>query len=408
VPLEGITVRLRQQKVVNGNLTLLYIDTYATTDSQGRFSFTYDSISTNWVHLDVIASNRRSNSTSTTLGAVNFQIKAGGGSPIVLRRKNFGVAPGTQVFDFQFNSEQFVSTMESETISAYRTAWEVFKMWEQQGTSPLSIKAHLEPLNIEVMASLGDLPYPVSSWGDVKGGMTPTSNTVMIGSPYARFSPWTLAHEMGHILTWNFFEIPLALISPTDYVTPLNPLNFSWDVDSIEGEKVSFHDAFGDLNLAMWMWYRAADPPTSETLAGVPSRSSNPRYPCDSSSNGCNLEVAGICARDSTPFPKRLVICNLRALWDVIDEPPNDIDGITNRSLNHVLNVLKSYGKHPVDHGAWEGYPYDAYTTITIDENSWFDYYHNHVAVYPQDKADLEIISEEYRLPNDWLEDLLP
>jgi hypothetical protein len=341
-PLVGATVRVTTTVMgapgtISGEEPVFY--RYATTDANGEYSLSFSAEPRNHIRVDVLASLRVNQAPASVLGDTEFTVKLGG-MPVSLAYRDFGFVTGNRDYTVTIANQSAVT---QEAVSAYRTAWEVFRMWAQQGSQPLSIPSRSPPIDVNI-------------YGPGSGGVTPTWGAFFISAGVARAYPTVVAHEMGHILAWNMLGTPLALISPLDYQFP--PDLGSWTTSSIEGKKAAFHDAIGELNMAMWMWYRSADPPVSQIMQSASARSQNPRIPCDGTATGCNLESAGICGQSQTAFRHRRVICNVRALWDVVDNSPSDGDGISSRSLNEVAKVLDSYWKLvATDGGAWEGYP---------------------------------------------------
>jgi hypothetical protein len=49
----------------------------------------------------------------------------------------------------------------------------------------------------------------------------------------------------------------------------------------------------------------------------------------------------------------------------------------------------------------------DLFHTITMDENSWYDYLKNHISVYGEN-AEIESIARSNGVPSSFLEELLP
>lgn len=143
--------------------------------------------------------------------------------------------------------------------------------------------------------------------------------------------------------------------------------------------------------MAMWMWTRAADPPMAEVDSSADAVSGDPRVPCDGTSLGCNLELTGRCnpsGSDPLAEPHRRVICVLRGLWDVVDAPATDGDGIGNRSFNEVVAVMDSYWKLlPCNHCAMESYPWDKIWPDFIDGMNWSDFVANYLDFHGSGQA---------------------
>lgn len=90
----------------------------------------------------------------------------------------------------------------------------------------------------------------------------------------------------------------------------------------------------------MWLWTRAARPASTTNAAGQ----TGVRIP-GNGGLGWNLEARnadGMLCETAVDADNRM-LCNVRALWDIVDNPATEDDTITARDLSDVIGVLRSY-----------------------------------------------------------------
>jgi hypothetical protein len=365
IAVQEILVRLT---VKQGSISYSF---YSRTNASGVYSIPWTIPGTGTdPRLSVIAERPHIASTTVVTVKPSPQFQIGASSQIVL--STIPIQPpftGQVTVNFNLSS--------SDHLHAYLTAREVYAMYTaMDATSPPvvgdTIRSDMLGLAIDPMVVLGGM-----SGG---GGVTLTDVLVQLLPATATDFPFVVAHEMGHALAWRSLGLSLAVIGSTDYF--LSDGSFSgcetggtaWSDFSCEVEKVEFHEGFAYLNEALWMWRRNADPSCNQTT--------NPRIP--GSSGSFDLERAGICGLSSILAHKRPV-CATRALWDIMDNPPSDGDGITNRDLSSVVAVLRSYPRNCTclsdngcnTEGDWLICPSDP------DGNNWRDFRRNWEALFP-------------------------
>lgn len=270
--------------------------------------------------------------STTSMPAFEFSI-----GNAILDTKNSQLAFGNVVRVLNF------AITPSDVTAAYLTALEVFQQWANAGD--------IRPLPQGISVNVNDTT-----------NFTPLATGVGLTAGTATAEPYTLAHELGHALMWQSWEMPQAIIFPTDYFMEYpngnSCGNYSWSRFSCEHEKVAFAEGWGDLNGGLWMWNRAAAP------AGC-----TVRIPRENPSVG--LEGAGSCFPEGT-YDHNKPICNARALWDIVDNPVNDDDSIQDRGLTSLVNTLKNY---PTMLFCWAGNrtKYEGYYAATIPACGWSD-----------------------------------
>jgi hypothetical protein len=165
---------------------------------------------------------------------------------------------------------------------------------------------------------------------------------------------FTVAHELGHVVAWRSLGLPLAPFRSDflDYMCDGNPTH-SWT--SLECEKAAWNEGFAHFVAATWMWARTA-----------------PRPVIPVTPTGFDLE-SGSC---TTPG-RANEGCQAKALWDIYDSRAGDDDGILNRTLLSITNVLRGYPDlcifpFPGDNNCSnEGYPYGPNTYDLNALNFW-------------------------------------
>lgn len=247
---------------------------------------------------------------------------------------------------------------QSEYGDAYLTSAEVTLMHAAQNQPPRgSIVNDLKGVLVSVLEPIGT-PAP--------SGVTPRDDLFRLAPSTAQLAPFVVAHEWGHIVTWRSFDVEFALIVLQYYSFDGDLV---WSDLSNEWERAAWMDGIAHMHAAMWMWTRSAA--DAQIPRGTPRS-----MEVHDSPNECGNGIMG----------HRRVMCNARAMWDIVDRPTGDDDTLTSRDLGSVIEVMRSYARTcvvPFTNGCVgeEGY----------DEMNWMDYRRNHINRYG-DQVYLDII----------------
>lgn len=311
----------------------------------------------------LIVRSRPRSLSSSSCSSTEFEVRSGNPS-----------APNTifwatETFETVEAETDLERTVRGETAVVYLTAEEVLDMHDAMGTpfgGGSSIRASVAGMQIFInqLAGLEDL----------SGGVAPTDGLILLPSDTGRARPFSVAHEIGHIVAWRNLGLPFAPINPVlDYSCYLwEGQNAAWSRFSHECSKAAFHDGFADVHAALWMWFRNADPD------GAPDGlSHNPHIP--TGSGFVDLETTGGCGDETQAFKKPG--CHLRALWDLVDSAPTDGDGSTGADLSDLVGAFRAYprlcGPIPLDNRcSWEGWPWPSIPLHgqNPEGNNWKDF----------------------------------
>ena len=161
------------------------------------------------------------------------------------------------------------------------------------------------------------------------------------------------------------------VIAPVEPLVDYNcySLDNGWDRDSEECSKVVFHEGFADVHAALWMWNQNVD--ANPSLA--------------SSTGPFQIEGPSACRNLTNEY--RRPLCVLHALWDIVDNPPGDGDGVTTADLSDLVGAFRTYPRYCVypfdNHCANEGNPYDLSLEpawAAAEGNNWKDFKANAAA----------------------------
>lgn len=229
----------------------------------------------------------------------------------------------------------------TDATNAYLTMIEVLDMWDNQGApyvnSSVGMRADMTGMKLYINIGAPLTASAAVAWDRV---------LLYPGNPTEK--PFTVAHEMGHALAWKSLGLPAAPIqAPMEYKQCDNEA--SWGSGTLECERVAFAEGFADANASLWMWTRAAVPRYADLRYG------RPRTP-----RNYDLEERQDCRRTSG---HRRMKCISKALWDLVDDPPDDDDNWHNYDLSDLVGTLRGYNQWcppPLDDSrcSWEGYPW--------------------------------------------------
>jgi hypothetical protein len=253
---------------------------------------------------------------------------------------------------------------ESEYGNAYLTSAEVTLMHAAQNQPPSgSIVTDLKGVLVSVLE-------PISGLMEA-GAVTPRDDIIRLVPGVSGSNPFSLAHEWGHIVTWRSFDVSVALLDLAQYFWCDGLGDFPWTEMSNECERVAWMDGVAHMHGSMWMWTRSAP---------------NPRIP-RMTSEGAGMETpdeSGECGAGISGH--RRVICNARAMWDVVDRPTGDDDTLMTRDLGSVVEVMRTYARNCA-----EPFANGCVGEVGVDDMNWMDYRRNHINVYV-DTVYLDII----------------
>ncbi len=179
------------------------------------------------------------------------------------------------------------------------------------------------------------LPNLSGGWG-----LAPTAKELLLAARTPVLTPWTVAHELGHLVTWNALGLNIAPLLPTDYS------GLTWDLTTRESERAAFLEGMASFLAMAWMWERTAAAPTLyrggirfdfEAATGTGDDPTKPVFACATVPSGWER-----------PF------CAAAALWDVFDAPAADDDPMTGRTQVDVVETLDRYADRcspPADNG---------------------------------------------------------
>ncbi len=208
-----------------------------------------------------------------------------------------------------------------DAAAAYLTAWEFFDRVVRGGNGGRSDRLVNAMRGIHIFIGLPNLS---GGWG-----IAPTQKEVLVAARMPVLTPWTVAHELGHLVTWNALGWRVAPLLPTDYA------GLTWDFTTRESERAAFLEGMASFLAMAWMWERTAAAPTLyrggarfdiEAASGTGDDRGAAPFDCTTVSSGWER-----------PF------CNAAALWDVFDAPAGDDDPMTTRTQVHIVDTLDHY-----------------------------------------------------------------
>ncbi len=315
--------------------------------------------------------------TGTVTGAqpaFDFRVRSLTASDIVLSSTTFPsltFSNGTQIANFPLGS--------SEPSNVFRTARETYAMLDAQTQPPIGATLRGDMRGVDVFIN-GDPPI-----GSI-GGMAPDNVQVFLLPSSGTRDPFTVAHELGHILEYRSFDVLVPPAGPLEYGRDQPFVMGAWGDLTSEHEKAAFQEGFAHAVGAMWMWVRAADPP-----AGAHPAIPGPTGAFDLES------AADQCETDMNVFPglppvhvnlgHRRAICVARGFWDILDSAPAaTADPIANRDLGEIVRVLRAYPRNCLpffDNGCVGEGGFD-------DGMNWSDFRRNYQATFPESLGGIE------------------
>jgi hypothetical protein len=132
-----------------------------------------------------------------------------------------------------------VTLAASEVGNAFLTAAEVYAMHAAQTLPPSgSILADMN--NVNIYAN-----------GTYQTNFAPLDSVVQLTPNTATYQPFTVAHELGHIVNWKSFNLTNAAYSTDAYTACF--AGFGWGDTTDECEMVAWAEGFATMQAAMWM-----------------------------------------------------------------------------------------------------------------------------------------------------------
>lgn len=324
--------------------------------------------------------------TGTVIGAqpaFQFRVRSLTASDIVLGSTTFpplAGSGGTQIANFALGS--------SEPGNVFRTARETYAMLDAQTNPPIGPTLRGDMLGVDVFIN-GD--PPVGS----RGGMAPDDRQVFLLPSTGTRNPFTVAHELGHILEYRSFDVLGPPAGPLEYGRDQPFVLGAWGDLTNEHEKAAFQEGFAHAVGAMWMWIRAADPPNGAHPA-IPGPTGifdlEQTQPPGDDPDQCEPDVEVFPGIPGSPtvhvnLGHRRAICVARGFWDILDSAPAAAaDPIANRDLGEIVRVLRAYPRNCVpffDNGCVGEGGFD-------DGMNWSDFRRNYEATFPQSLGGIE------------------
>ncbi len=242
--------------------------------------------------------------------------------PIFSIRGALGQALGnSRSFDLMANTTVDRTITSGDAAAAYITAWEFFERVARGGNGGRSDLLVNAMRGIHILIGLPNLS---GGWG-----FAPTKNEVLVAARTPVLTPWTVAHELGHLATWTALGLSVAPLLPTDY------FGLTWDFTTRESERAAFLEGMASFFAMAWMWERTAAAPTLYRGGA--------RFDFEAATgSGTDRGATPItCATVSSGWERPF--CNAAALWDVFDAPAGDDDPMTGRTQVHIVDTLDRY-----------------------------------------------------------------
>jgi hypothetical protein len=304
---------------------------------------------------------------SSSLPEATFRVTTAGIANIILREQTVTTnLTGVRTINMPVVDQE-------EATAAFLTARELYDVFPGQSVPPGgSILSDMQ--NVDIFVNDFGGPF------DGGGGVAPTASEVLLVPSAAQLVPFTVAHELGHIVAWRALDIGLPPYEFSAYSACGIDGGIAWTDFSIECEKPAFWEGFAHVVGGFWMWKPTVQP-IDFGLCGTAGHG----IPRGGSANCTSLEsplqrpgfVGGVDACGAGAPGHQRAMCNTRGLWDLVDRP----DGL-DRDLGELVRVLRSYPRVcivPFDNRCVNEFGYDGM--------NWRDYRTNHIGQFPSDTA---------------------
>ena len=254
-------------------------------------------------------------------------------------------------------------------MNVYLTARETYAMLSSQSTpTGGSIRSDMKGLDI-FANSIFD-----SGGG---GGLAYFNDEVYLIPGTGTNGPFTIPHEIGHIVAWRAMDWWKAPYDFSAYSRG-GDTSLSWSEFSDEYERPAFWEGFAHSVGGLWMWRTTAEP-IAEPGTGCASTSPRPGIPCGTAACISLEGPSGGCAAANNRGHRR-AMCVARAFWDIYDNPPGDEDQLPTRDLGSVVDVFRRYPRNCLP-WLYNGCRDEG----DFDDNNWKDYVRNHRDRFPDD-----------------------
>jgi hypothetical protein len=320
MPARRVIVAVTAIPVVTGSgLTYINPTFFAVTDNNGNFTSPWEDQTRNTVptrlHVTVLWQSSDEAGGGTTPPATLFRIaRVGVGvdiSPQTVFSANVNATGATDL--------GVLTAPANDETAAYLTTREFFN---RVVNNSRILRNRMPGLVVKTRVPSFDFRFGVTPF--------PREAYVSEGTPVT--SPLTLAHELGHAVTWAALDLNSAPINPaTDYSHPLgSPLQ--WARDSREFSKAAFLEGLADVWALEWAF-------GSNVSAVIPRGSLTFRY-----------EAARVIRADGTvALDCRTIVnahefpfCQTTAVRDLLDNSGTDGVDLTQADIVNTLNRFQN------------------------------------------------------------------
>ncbi len=208
-----------------------------------------------------------------------------------------------------------------DAAAAYVTAWEFFDRVVDGGNGARSERLVEAMRGIRIVTGL---PNVSGGWG-----LAPTGREILVAARTPVLTPWTVAHELGHLATWNALGLSVAPLLPTDYV------GFTWDFTTRETERAAFLEGMASFLAMAWMWERTAAAPLLYR--------GGTRFDFEAATGTGEGQAITPITCATVRFGWERPFCNAAALWDIFDAPSADDDPMIDRTQVDVVRTLDRF-----------------------------------------------------------------
>ncbi|OGQ10525.1 MAG: hypothetical protein A2138_02480 [Deltaproteobacteria bacterium RBG_16_71_12] len=167
-------------------------------------------------------------------------------------------------------------------------------------------------------------------------GLAPDNRTVHLGAQAPVNEPYLLAHEISHVANWNAYGFTLAPVIPLQYCRYglIGCVPDGWGRDTQEHERVAWHEGVADALAGLWLWDLHTPGEKPMPMGGF-RRSGQGWFDDDdqpivfidlTADPRADLDGEALCEAGSAVATYRIPACHAGALWDMLDDPPDDDD----------------------------------------------------------------------------------
>ncbi len=187
-------------------------------------------------------------------------------------------------------------------------------------------------------------------------GITPVPHEVWVTPGRAVSNPGTVAHELGHAITWAALQLNSAPINPlSDYMMFGVP---GWARDSREFSKAAFLEGMADLWMVVWLGGQNCDPTITQG-----DRTLN--YEAATVIDGQGRVLVKCRTADR---PWEFPFCHSAALWDLIDGDTGG-DGV-DLTIANIIDTMNHFPNNCISNGCRDELGFDALNHLDFLNNS--------------------------------------